>query len=612
MIVQAISLDLSGTGPIFTLPDASGLAPLALPAELRRGGGGIPCAQPAPDSVRRFEAAMAAPAADSPRQTQDAPAVDAGRALSDASHVSFLTPHAPAATPTATIAERIVPVSPEEADAMAPVHYFTASDGTVLPFREYVPEAAMSLGLGNSSGRARLPFVLYMHGAGARGSDGMALCENHGFKCLLSKVAASAPAIILAPQCPEDAKWVDTPWNEKVHVFHPTPSRHLAAALELFDRELESLPVDRSRILLCGGSMGGYAAWDILSRRPGLFAGALTLCGGGTPDKIAEAIRTTPVWTVHGAADDVVPVENPRAIVAAVQADSGHVAEFRYREMPGVRHDCWTATYSDPEVIAWLLARRREDVDPQDAPQAMPQVVQQGVLFAVPQVFSQDAPQDAPQAAQRPVPQAVPVDAPQVAPRGAGPAAPQVFTHDAPQAAQYVGGSGNPDAVLRSQVAIEPDARRVTPDVSRASRPAQENPLASAVAANAQPHAQALFAGAPIAEDPAVAPVRTVSIVETVNAVSEAVVAEIAATPAIVRGEGEVRIKLRPSVLGGSEILLSARDGALSVEITPATPEAARMAAAALPRLEEALAAHAHSFNRVAVSLASQKERNKR
>ena len=152
----------------------------------------------------------------------------------------------------------------------------------------------------------------------------------------------------------------------------------------------------------------------------------------------------------------------------------------------------------------------------------------------------------------------------------------------------------------------------MTPDVSRASRPAQENPLASAVAANAQPHAQVLFAGAPIAEDPAVAPVRTASIVETVNAVSEAIVAEIAATPAIVRGEGEVRIKLRPTVLGGSEILLSARDGALSVEITPATPEAARMAAAALPRLEEALAAHAHSFNRVAVSLASQKERNKR
>ena len=100
---------------------------------------------------------------------------------------------------------------------------------------------------------------------------------------------------------------------------------------------------------------------------------------------------------------------------------------------------------------------------------------------------------------------------------------------------------------------------------------------------------------------------RTEAIVETVNKVVEAVAGQIVVTPALTHGEGNVRITLKPTVLDGSEISLTAKDGALTVAIVPTTPEAERLASAALPRLETALAEHVSAFRLVAVAVATKK-----
>ena len=96
--------------------------------------------------------------------------------------------------------------------------------------------------------------------------------------------------------------------------------------------------------------------------------------------------------------------------------------------------------------------------------------------------------------------------------------------------------------------------------------------------------------------------------VETVNALVETVVAEIAVTPALARGDGEIRITLKPTVLDGSELHLSAKAGELTVSIAPATAEAAHVIQQNLPRLETALAEHAPAFRHVAVVLSSFKK----
>ena len=101
---------------------------------------------------------------------------------------------------------------------------------------------------------------------------------------------------------------------------------------------------------------------------------------------------------------------------------------------------------------------------------------------------------------------------------------------------------------------------------------------------------------------------RTETIVETVNQIVETVVDEISVSSTLATGNDEIKITLRPTVLDGSTIKLSAKDGELTVAVIPATLESASVAAAALLRLEYALAAHAPAFNHVAVVLHSAKK----
>jgi hypothetical protein len=100
---------------------------------------------------------------------------------------------------------------------------------------------------------------------------------------------------------------------------------------------------------------------------------------------------------------------------------------------------------------------------------------------------------------------------------------------------------------------------------------------------------------------------RTEAIADTVNQIVEAVVGQMVVTPSLVQGEGEVRMTLKPTVLDGSDITLTAKDGTLTVAVTPATSAAAQAAAVALPQLETALAEHAPAFRHVAVALVAKK-----
>ena len=118
---------------------------------------------------------------------------------------------------------------------------------------------------------------------------------------------------------------------------------------------MQDEPVDPDRVFLTGLSMGGYGTWDLAARMPDRFAAILPICGGGD---IATATRIArlPIWCFHGDADDAVPVERSRQMIAAVKAAGG---KPRYSELPGVGHDSWTPAYRDPAVLEWLFDQSR-------------------------------------------------------------------------------------------------------------------------------------------------------------------------------------------------------------------------------------------------------------
>ena len=122
---------------------------------------------------------------------------------------------------------------------------------------------------------------------------------------------------------------------------------------------LESLSlefaIDLDRVYLTGQSLGGYGTWDLIAKRPEVFAAAVPLCGEGAPSR-AQAVRNVPVWVFHGAKDEAVPVSGSREMVAALRAVGGVV---KYTEYPQVGHDVWTVAYVEEDLPGWLFGQKR-------------------------------------------------------------------------------------------------------------------------------------------------------------------------------------------------------------------------------------------------------------
>jgi predicted peptidase len=225
-------------------------------------------------------------------------------------------------------------------------HTFTASDGQVLPYRRWQAETAAD---------TRLPLVVFLHGAGGRGDDNHTHLRD-GLPHLLEALRVRHPCILVAPQCPPDAKWTGIIWQERPLMPRTTtPTRPAAAVLELITALGDGLPIDPDRILLTGVSMGGSGTWDLATRAPGRFAALMPLCGG-CDARDAVLYDHTPLWAFQGSHDEVVLPELPRAMMAALTA-RGRTP--RYREFPDAGHDIARRVYGDAEAVAWLLAQRR-------------------------------------------------------------------------------------------------------------------------------------------------------------------------------------------------------------------------------------------------------------
>jgi predicted peptidase len=131
----------------------------------------------------------------------------------------------------------------------------------------------------------------------------------------------------------------------------------MALTFELLDDFIASYSIDESRIYAMGVSMGGFGTWDIIARKPDLFAAAAPICGGGD-EATAPSIAHIPIWTFHGDKDDAVKVERSRNMVAALKSAGGNP---RYTEYPGVGHDAWTPALNDLELFSWLFSQRKPD-----------------------------------------------------------------------------------------------------------------------------------------------------------------------------------------------------------------------------------------------------------
>ena len=118
---------------------------------------------------------------------------------------------------------------------------------TKLPYRLVLPE--------NYDENKSYPMLVFLHGAGERGNDN----ELQLFHCVQYLADNLPECIIVAPQCPANNQWVDTPWANGAYSIDKVPeSNELKAVIELLDALQEEFNVDADRIYASGLSMGGF------------------------------------------------------------------------------------------------------------------------------------------------------------------------------------------------------------------------------------------------------------------------------------------------------------------------------------------------------------------
>lgn len=219
------------------------------------------------------------------------------------------------------------------------------------PYQVYVPR--------DYDPNVEWPVILFLHGAGERGADGVRQTAV-GLGPALRLEPEHWPAIVVFPQAPPDSAWSGVP---------------AGVAIAALDRTLAEYSTDHDRVYLTGNSMGGNGVWYIAYRYTNRFAAIAPVCAwvsgherfptaseavppeDGDPfDALTERLADMPTWIFHGDADPAVPVEESRRAAASLRARNPDV---RYTELPGTGHNAWDPAYGSAEFAAWLLAQRR-------------------------------------------------------------------------------------------------------------------------------------------------------------------------------------------------------------------------------------------------------------
>lgn len=190
-------------------------------------------------------------------------------------------------------------------------------------------------------GRKKWPLMLFLHGAGERGTN-LSKVAVHGPPKLIAQ-GTNFPFIVVSPQCPANERWHDD------------------VLVELLNNLCAEHAVDTNRVYLTGLSMGGYGSWSLAAQHPERFCAVAPICGGGEIIDVLlagrrkeSAFRKLAIRAFHGAKDPVVPLSESERMVAAFK--KAGCPEVDLTVYPEAGHDSWTETYANPKLFEWFLS----------------------------------------------------------------------------------------------------------------------------------------------------------------------------------------------------------------------------------------------------------------
>lgn len=184
--------------------------------------------------------------------------------------------------------------------------------------------------------REKYPVIIFIHGAGSRGNDVNILKNQVIYK--YKKEHADFPFILVLPQCHRDS-WFDIFEQLQDFVMYISAQQY----------------ADKSRIYICGASMGGYTSYQLLMSLPDLFAAGAICCGGGMYWNAARI--NAPLLIFHGKEDTTVyPCESVN-MYEALKRENKEAYLFL---LDNTAHDSWTYAFNNSDTYKFLLRHKKE------------------------------------------------------------------------------------------------------------------------------------------------------------------------------------------------------------------------------------------------------------
>ena len=225
--------------------------------------------------------------------------------------------------------------------------------GDTLQYRMLLPE--------NFDEKKQYPVLFFLHGAGERGSNNEAQLI-HGSKLFLNpENRKNFPAIIIFPQCPQDDYWANVIIGDgkKLERFSfqkgGKPRKSMELLIALVAKIKSEKFSDKDRFYVGGLSMGAMGTYEILRRKPNVFASAFAICGGDHVENVKK-YKHVPLWIFHGAKDSVVPIQKSEIVVNELKRLNSDV---KFRIYPDANHNSWDPAFAEPDFLSWIFSYRK-------------------------------------------------------------------------------------------------------------------------------------------------------------------------------------------------------------------------------------------------------------
>ncbi|HEX5653991.1 MAG TPA: dienelactone hydrolase family protein [Chitinophagaceae bacterium] len=234
-------------------------------------------------------------------------------------------------------------------------HWFV-QDGDTMPYRILFPA--------HYDPARKYPLVLFLHGRGESGNDNEKQLVHGARLFLQDSVRQKYPAIVVFPQCSNRTYWsnmqtVITGKKDSRREFYFIADGEPTSAMKLLTSLLGNLftryPVQKNQVYVMGLSMGGMGTFEIVRRKPDLFAAAIPICGGAEPATAPKLVKTK-WWVFHGGKDDIVlPVYSQKMVDALRKAK----ASVKFTLYPEANHNSWDPAFAEPGLLSWLFSQKK-------------------------------------------------------------------------------------------------------------------------------------------------------------------------------------------------------------------------------------------------------------